>query len=132
MKKIHLLGIAVIAVAIGILISISGDVATYATFDQASEAGGIVKIAGTLEKSKEMIYDPAVDPNYFSFWIADASGKSNKVVLLRDKPQDFEMSEQVVLTGAMKGEEFVATDVLLKCPSKYKDEEIALRKKANS
>lgn len=132
MKKIHIIGIVVIALAIGILISISGDVASYATFGDAKTSGGVVKIAGTLMKSKEMIYDPAVDPNYFSFYIKDAEGEANKVVLLRDKPQDFEMSEQVVLTGAMKGEDFVATDVLLKCPSKYKDEEIALRKKANS
>ena len=132
MKNIHIIGILVIAAAIGILISISGDVASYATFADARSSGQVVKIAGTLVKSKEMHYDPAVDPNYFSFYIQDANGKENKVVLLQDKPQDFEMSEQVVLTGSMKGEEFVATDVLLKCPSKYKDEEIALRKKANS
>jgi len=132
MKNIHLIGILVIAAAIGILISISGEVSSYATFKDAKQSGKVVKIAGTLMKSKEMIYDPAVDPNYFSFFIEDAAGQENKVVLLRDKPQDFEMSEQVVLTGSMKGNEFVATDVLLKCPSKYKDEEIALRKKANS
>jgi cytochrome c-type biogenesis protein CcmE len=43
------------------------------------------------------------------------------------KPQDFERSEQIVLTGKMKGDEFVATDILMKCPSKYKDEEIYLK-----
>lgn len=132
MKNIHIIGLVVIAAAIGILISISGDVDTYSTFGEAKTSGSVVKIAGTLMKTKDMVYDPAVDPNYFSFFIKDAQGQANKVILLRDKPQDFEMSEQVVLTGSMKGEDFVATDVLLKCPSKYKDEEIALRKKANS
>lgn len=132
MKNIHLIGILVIALAIGILISISGDVATYSTFAEARSSGTVVKIAGALDKTKDMVYDPAVDPNYFSFYIKDADGVNSKVVLLMSKPQDFEMSEQVVLTGSMKEDEFVATDVLLKCPSKYKDEEIALRKNANT
>jgi cytochrome c-type biogenesis protein CcmE len=42
---------------------------------------------------------------------------------LAEKPQDFERSEQIVLTGKMRGEDFVASDMLMKCPSKYKDEE---------
>jgi cytochrome c-type biogenesis protein CcmE len=37
------------------------------------------------------------------------------------------MSEQIVVTGQLKGEEFIATDILLKCPSKYKDEELYLK-----
>ncbi len=127
MKKLHIVGILVIAAAIGLLMSLSGEVATYSNFEDASQKSGVVKLAGLLLKDKPMVYDPAVDPNYFSFYIQDAKGVSKKVVLLMSKPQEFENSETVVLTGSMKGEEFVATDVLLKCPSKYKDEEIALR-----
>jgi len=131
MKKLHIIGILVIAASIGLLMSLSGEVATYANFEDAKKDTGVVKIAGKLLKDKEMTYDPAIDPNYFSFFIEDTKGVSKKVVLLMSKPQDFEMSETVVLTGSMKGEEFVATDVLLKCPSKYKDEEIALRNAAS-
>ena len=61
--------------------------------------------------------------------LRDAKGEERKVVLLSEKPQDFEMSEQIVLTGKMKGEEFIASEVLLKCPSKYKDEEIYIKGK---
>jgi cytochrome c-type biogenesis protein CcmE len=43
------------------------------------------------------------------------------------KPQDFERSEQIVLTGSMNGDTFEASDMLLKCPSKYKDQEIYIR-----
>jgi len=127
MKKIHIIAIVMIAVAIGLLINAADDMSTYATFDQAINTGQRVKIAGQLAKDKEIYYNPEKDPNYFSFFIRDAEGEERKVVLLAAKPQDFERSEQIVLTGQMKGDEFVATDMLMKCPSKYKDEEVYIK-----
>ncbi len=127
MKKIHIVGILLIAVSIGLLMSLSGDVATYGNFEQARLSGERVKIAGELMKDKEMNYEPEVDPNYFSFYIKDTNEEQAKVVLLAARPQDFELSEQIVLTGKMKGEEFIATEMLMKCPSKYKDEEIYIK-----
>ncbi len=127
MKKIHIIAIVMIAVAIGLLINAADDMSTYATFDQAINTGQRVKIAGQLSKDKEIYYYPEKDPNYFSFFIRDAEGEERKVVLLAAKPQDFERSEQIVLTGQMKGDEFVATDMLMKCPSKYKDEEVYIK-----
>lgn len=127
MKKIHVIAILMVAVAIGLLTTAAEDMSTYATFAEASRTGQKVKIAGQLAKDKEMVYQPEVDPNYFSFYIKDTDGKENKVVLLSEKPQDFELSEQIVLTGKMKGEEFIATEMLMKCPSKYKDEEIYIK-----
>jgi len=76
---------------------------------------------------KKFHYDPEKDPNYFTFHIKDMEGTEKKVVLYGSKPQDFEMSEQIVLTGKMDGEEFVATDMLTKCPSKYKEDEIFIK-----
>ena len=58
----------------------------------------------------------------------DDEGLEKKVILNQSKPQDFEMSESIVVTGKMKGDSFVADEILLKCPSKYKDEEIYLKK----
>ncbi|MEM9822651.1 MAG: cytochrome c maturation protein CcmE [Bacteroidota bacterium] len=127
MKKSHIIGIVMIATAIGLLLSLSGEVSTYATFQEAKQSGQRVKIAGQLSKDKEMLYDPEKDPNYFSFYIKDGDGVENKVVLLSERPQEFERSEQIVLTGSMKGEAFVATEMLMKCPSKYKDEEIFIK-----
>lgn len=127
MKKIHVIAILMIAVAIGLLVNAAGDMSTYATFEQATLTGERVKVAGQLAKDKEMRYDPEEDPNYFSFYIRDTKGEERKVVLLAAKPQDFELSEQLVLTGKMQGDEFVATDMLMKCPSKYKDEEIYIK-----
>ena len=74
-----------------------------------------------------MVYDPEEDPNSFSFFLRDMNGDERKVILKAAKPQDFEMSEQIVVTGKMAGDDFVATDILMKCPSKYKDEEVYIR-----
>ncbi len=128
MKPIHLIAIAIIAVGIGALTLAARDVATYATFSEAAKTGEKVKIAGQLAKDKPVIYDPTKDPNKVSFFLKDASGVETHVVLLKAKPQDFEKSEQVVCTGEMQNGTFVASDVLLKCPSKYKDEEIYMKK----
>jgi cytochrome c-type biogenesis protein CcmE len=51
----------------------------------------------------------------------DNAGAEKKVVLHKNKPQDFERAEQIVLIGKMEGEEFHASEILMKCPSKYND-----------
>lgn len=132
MKKIHFIAIGMIAVAIFLLTRVAGEVSTYATFADAIATGEQVKLAGELAKDKAIIYDPQVDPNYTSFYVRDTEGAEHKVVLLAAKPRDFELSEQVVLTGRMKDDTFVATDMLTKCPSKYQDEEIYIKSEKKS
>ena len=56
--------------------------------------------------------------------MTDEKGKEMKVVCSREKPQDFERSEQIVLTGKVKDNVFMAHDMQLKCPSKYQDQAI--------
>jgi len=129
MKKSHLLAIIVVAAAIGILISASKDVTTYANFAQATQSEDKVKLVGQLVKDRPVEYDPAKDPNFMAFYVKDDAGEIRRVELLAAKPQDFERSESIVLTGQMKGETFAASDMLLKCPSKYKDQEIYIREK---
>ena len=132
MKKVHIIGIVLIAVAFAILMSLSNDVSTFTNFADAKETGKVVKISGHLSKDKKMYYDPQKDPNYFTFYLKDNQSQERKVVLLSAKPQDFERSESIVLTGKMEGEEFHASDMLMKCPSKYKDEEIYIKSKEAS
>lgn len=127
MKKIHFIALGLMVIAIGLLISASKDMGTYSTFEEARQTNKKVKLVGQLAKDKEMYYNPEEDPNYFSFYVKDMDGEELKVVLLKAKPQDFELSEQIVLIGKLKEEAFVAEDVLMKCPSKYKEEEISLR-----
>ena len=127
MKKIHLIGVIVIAVAVAVLMSAAGDVATYSNFEDAKKSGEKVKVVGVLCKDKPMEYDPQIDPNRFSFYVKDPKGEERKVILLAAKPQDFELSEQIVVTGKIQETEFVASDLLMKCPSKYKDEEVYIK-----
>lgn len=127
MKKSHLLAIGIVAIAIGILITASKDVTTYADFNQATQSGERVKLVGQLVKDRPVDYNPEKDPNFLAFYLKDEKGEVRQVVLRAAKPQDFERSESIVLTGQMQGQTFEASDMLLKCPSKYKDQEIYVR-----
>jgi cytochrome c-type biogenesis protein CcmE len=129
MKPIHIVALLVLAGGVAALTMQAKDVSTYATFTDAKEASAKVKVAGKLIKDKPMVYDPVANPNLFTFYLKDTNGKEVLVNLLKPKPQDFELSEQVVVTGDMQGDAFVANEVLMKCPSKYKDEEIYMKKK---
>lgn len=129
MKKIHLVAGLLLAGAVILLVISSSDLGTYYTFAEAEllEDERNVKIIGLLSKDKEMIYQPEIDPNRFTFYMTDEAGDERMVVLLSEKPQDFEMSEQLVLTGRFRDGVFVAREMLMKCPSKYQDEEIFVR-----
>ncbi len=128
MKKSHIIGIVMILAAIVILTLVAGDMSTYATFKEAALQPDIsVKLSGELVKNKEIVYRPEVDANHFSFYVKDSEGTVKKVILRAAKPQDFERSETIILTGKMRGDEFIASDMLMKCPSKYKDEEVFVK-----
>lgn len=127
MKKTYLLALIMVIVATALVLTAGGEVAPYANFDKAAESGESVKLVGSLVKDKPMVFEPLKDPNKFSFFLEDQEGNEREVILLKGKPQDFEMSESIVLTGRMEGEKFIAKDIQLKCPSKYKDEESMIK-----
>lgn len=127
MKKSHIIGFLVIAVSIFIIISASKDVSTYGDFNTAVLSQNRIKIVGQLEKSKPVIYRPEIDPNTTTFYLEDNNGEVKQVKLKQPKPQDFELAEQIVLTGSIEDDVFVADEILMKCPSKYKEEEILLK-----
>lgn len=127
MKKMHILAFIAIIAGISILIIGSEDVTTYSNFSEITDPDQSIKIVGTLDKDKELVYNPEENPNLFTFYMQDKKGTSKKVLLNKPKPQDFERSESLVVTGKLVGEEFIASEILMKCPSKYKDEEIRIR-----
>jgi cytochrome c-type biogenesis protein CcmE len=128
MNKISIIGLVMIAAAILIFMNASKDVSTYSNFKEALTSGDRVKVVGKLNKEKPTIYDPLNNPNEFKFYLLDDKGTEKEVVLAKAKPQDFERSEQIVVTGKMKGSQFYADEILMKCPSKYKQEEITISK----
>lgn len=127
MKKLHFIILALIVGGLAIIMASSDDFNSYQTFADAGQSLRKVRIVGQLARDKEMYYRPTENPNFFTFYVKDENGDEKKVVYLKEKPKDIEMSEKIVLTGKMKGDEFYATDILLKCPSKYKDEELKLK-----
>ncbi len=134
MKKSHIFGIGIIAVAIAIIVSTAGDASTYVNFTQAEKMAtngnkGSIHVVGKLKKDasgviQEMAYQPEIDPNYFVFTLMDNDNRAQKVVYRSPKPQDFDKSEQVVVIGKMEKDHFEAEKILLKCPSKYNNEKL--------
>lgn len=128
-KREFIIAGALILAGILVFINSSKDVSSYAHFNEAS--GNRVKVVGTLSKDKPMVYDPENKPDEFSFVMKDNKDVEKKVILKQPKPQDFELSEQIVVTGTLKDDVFIADEILMKCPSKYKDEEIAVKSNTN-
>lgn len=124
MKKSSILGLVVIAVAIAIIVCTYSSASTYATFKEAAATNSELHVVGHLDKQKQLYYDATKDANYFSFYMRDNKGDERKVVFTGTKPQDFERSEQIVLTGQMAGNEFHASTILMKCPSKYTQDKV--------
>ncbi len=122
MKKIHIIGIIVIAVAIGVIFTSLQSSATYSDFAEAfNNPETEYHVVGKLNKTFPVHYDPKVNANECSFVMVDNKGIEKEVVLHKSVPQDFEKSEQVVLIGKVEQGQFHANDVLMKCPSKYNE-----------
>ncbi|SOD80383.1 cytochrome c-type biogenesis protein CcmE [Spirosoma fluviale] len=131
MKISHIIGIIIIAVAIGVIASTAGDASVYTTFTKAEQMkkdgdDKMIHVVGKVQKDAQgritdMLYNPAIDPNHFEFTLIDNENRAQKVVFNSPKPQDFERSEQIVIIGAMQDDHFQCNKILLKCPSKYQD-----------
>ena len=123
MKTSSILILIAIAAAIGVLLMYSVDFSTYDTIESAKQKQGkYVHLIAKLDKSKPLQYDAIKDPNYLSFYAIDSLGTSTQVIYRNTKPPELEQSERVVLKGKMQGNVFECDNILLKCPSKYKDD----------
>lgn len=129
MKKTHIIILIGIAGLIAGLISFSADFSTYDTIGSAkNKQGKFVHLIAKLDKTKPVEYDPIKNPNYLSFYAVDSLGGKTRVIYHNSKPGDLEKSERLVLKGKMQQDHFECKDILLKCPSKYKDEKSTLEK----
>jgi len=128
MKTSHIIILVVIAAAFGIIVSMVGDFSSMETFETAAKKPSkeyqIVAVLDTLNYAME--YDPIQDPNRFVFYAKDEAGVTQKVIFTGAKPQDFERSEKLTMTGRMEGEFFKCREILMKCPSKYNTDQIAI------
>lgn len=121
MKKVEIILIVLVAVAIAIIFGFTANASTYGNFDQAFQnEGKTFTVVGKLDKESPI----KSQANLVVFNMIDKQGKECKVYLNQTVPEHFDRSDNVVITGkANRGKEaFMATDVQLKCPSKYNDE----------
>jgi cytochrome c-type biogenesis protein CcmE len=131
MKKIHIILLVLIAGAIAYLITFLRTTTTYETVQTAMEKPGkFVHLMARWDKSQPMEYDALKDPNYLSFTAVDTLGKSVRVIYHNPKPENFEISERLVLKGKYNTAEgyFECKSIQTKCPSKYKEDMKAAEK----
>jgi cytochrome c-type biogenesis protein CcmE len=132
MKKLHIVLLVFIAVCIALLISFMGNLSTYETIASARQKEGkSVTIIAKLDNAYPVEYNAVKNPNYCSFYVSDTLGNKAKVEYYFEKPYDMEKAERIVLKGKMKGDVFEITQqdgILIKCPSKYKDDPSVAKK----
>lgn len=133
MKKSYLFGILIIAACVMIIITTAGDASTYVSFQEAQKISADgqqnkVHVVGHLKKTtdgKIIGIEPSEDKLSFSFIMVDENKQEQKVYYKQPMPADFTRSEQVVVIGSYHNSStFVADQILMKCPSKYQEQEI--------
>lgn len=132
MKKGHIIGLIVIAVAVTIVITSVGDASSYVNFSEAKEMASYgneqkIHVVGQLKKDDTgEVVGIEVSPNKlsFTFIMIDEENNEQRVFYNEPVPADFIRSEQVVVVGSYKKEIFLADKILMKCPSKYKETEL--------
>lgn len=133
MKKGHILGLGIIAIAIVIIMTSIGDASSYEDFNTALEMkqsgdDKAIHVVGQLKKDEtgEVVgLNVREDKVSFTFVLVDNNGTEQEVFYNEPVPADFTRSESVVVIGAYKNEEiFVADKILMKCPSKYQETEV--------
>ena len=70
MKKSHIVLLVLIAAAIVILVSYTGDLSSYETVNSAKQKEGkFVNLIVKMDKAVPVEYDPIKNPNYLKFWV---------------------------------------------------------------
>jgi cytochrome c-type biogenesis protein CcmE len=132
MKKTHIIILIVIAGAVGILVTTAGEASSYVSFNEAYQLASSgndknIHVVGQLKKdiSGNVIgIEEGADRVSFSFIMIDDNGKEQTVTYDEPMPADFTKSEKVVVIGSYAGDNFKASKILLKCPSKYQEEKV--------
>lgn len=127
MRKSYVFLLIILAISTGVIVSTMSSTESYAPFSEAFDnQGQDYTVVGNLLKEKQIVYNPKINPNIVSFYMTDKQGKTSKVILNQSKPQDMERSEDIVIKGRAQDSVFYAHTILLKCPSKYEEQAVAL------
>lgn len=121
LKPLHMIGIAIIALSIVLgYYGLSSSMRPYTTsVAEAKTSSRGVQLAGFLGSKGEYNAD-----GKFTFLLQDSTGNKVTVVSNEPKPSNFEQAVSIVAIGQYdaKTGEFMAENLLVKCPSKYQEQ----------
>ncbi|MCE2852162.1 MAG: cytochrome c maturation protein CcmE [Roseiflexaceae bacterium] len=121
LKPLHMIGIAIIVLSIVLgYYGLSASMRPYTTsVAEAKTTSRGVQLAGFLGSKGE--YN---DAGQFTFLLQDSAGNMITVVSNEPKPSNFEQAVSIVAIGQYDEQtgEFMAENLLVKCPSKYQEQ----------
>jgi cytochrome c-type biogenesis protein CcmE len=88
------------------------------SFAEAREAGSTVQVAG-FPDHRQARFDP--EQGVFLFSMKNEDGDLMSVSFTGIKPGNFDQAEKVVVIGRYEDGTLQASQILVKCPSKYDD-----------
>ena len=118
LKVILLLAILIVFILFGAF-SFKKNLTPYVEFSEAKKSLSVVQVIGELVTDQTR-YDLKTQKLYFT--LKDKKDKKLLVSYAGPKPANFEDATNVVAIGKYENGEFVAEQVLVKCPSKYQGE----------
>ena len=118
-KPVHIIGVAVIVVALVFGAgAFQSSLTPYVSIADAMTSDGLVQVSGLVESGKS-----AYEANgKFTIVLTDDVGNKLPVVYKRVKPANFDQAIGVVAIGHHKNGIFEASQLLVKCPSKYESQ----------
>lgn len=133
MKPLHIALIVIAGLGVGAVVTLYGNTTKNVSFKDADELakenpGKNYVVRCRLNKNKPMEYDPQKDANHLVFYAQDSLGNERKVVYDHPKPTDMERSDMITITGHAMKDHFHATEIQMKCPSKYEDAPVSAKK----
>jgi cytochrome c-type biogenesis protein CcmE len=113
------IGVVVLAVfGVMAVLNFNKTVAPYVSFVEARAAGSTVQVAGFPDHQRAR-FDPG--QGVFLFSMSNDEGEVMPVAFKGVKPGNFDQAEKVVVVGRYEGGTLQASQILVKCPSKYDD-----------
>lgn len=119
MKLPYILGLVAVAILASVLmVDLFSSASIYSDFAAAKESGSEVHIVGQWVRRDEVVRET----NKFQFYLQDTLNHIQQVTYYDQMPPNFSEADRVVINGKYeKDNEFVATHIQMKCPSKYND-----------
>ena len=115
-----ILGVAILLVfGVMAFLNFNRTIAPYLPFAEARAASGAVQVAG-FPDHQAATFDPS--SGMFMFSIEDEAGDVMNVHFDGVRPGNFDQAEKIVVIGKYENEILNASQILVKCPSKYDDQ----------